>query len=192
MSDSVRHHRRQPAGLRHPWDSPGKNTGVGCHFPLQCMKMKGESEVTQSCLTLSDPMDCSPPGSSIHGIFQARVLEWGAIGSCDYDLPSTSWRPRRASGVIQSNSKGPRTRHINVQGQGKSMDHFKQRERANSLFFHLSVVFKLSIHRMMPTHVVGTSSLSLRIAVLISSRNTLADTCRINALVAKLTLEINN
>ena len=60
-------------------DSPGKNTGVGCHFLLQCMKVKSESEVTQSCLTLSDPMDCSLPGSSIHGIFQARVLEWGAI-----------------------------------------------------------------------------------------------------------------
>ena len=63
----------------HPWDSPGKNTGVGCHFFLQSMKVKSESEVTQSCPTLSDPMDCSPPGSSVHGIFQARVLEWGAL-----------------------------------------------------------------------------------------------------------------
>ena len=62
----------------HPWDSPGKNTGVGCHFLLQCMKVKSESEVAQSCPTLCDPMDCSPPGSSVHGIFQARVLEWGA------------------------------------------------------------------------------------------------------------------
>ena len=62
-----------------PWDSPGKNTGVGCYFLLQCMRVKSESEVTQSCLTLSDPMDCSPSGSSAHGIFQARVLEWGAI-----------------------------------------------------------------------------------------------------------------
>ena len=62
-----------------PWDSPGKNTGVGCHFLPQCMKVKSESEVAQSCPTLSDPMDCSLPGSSIHGIFQARVLEWGAI-----------------------------------------------------------------------------------------------------------------
>ena len=62
-----------------PWDSPGKNTGVGCHFLLQCMKVKSESEVAQSCLTLSDPIDCSPPGSSVRGIFQARVLEWGAI-----------------------------------------------------------------------------------------------------------------
>jgi len=63
----------------HPWDSPGKNTGVGCHFLLQSMKVKSESEVAQSCPTLSDPVDCSLPGSSVHGIFQARVLEWGAI-----------------------------------------------------------------------------------------------------------------
>ena len=70
---------RQPTRLPRPWDSPGKNTGVGCHFLLQCRKVKSESEVSQSCPTLSDPMDCSPPGSSIHGIFQARVLEWGAI-----------------------------------------------------------------------------------------------------------------
>ena len=115
MSDSVQPHRQQPTRVPHPWDSPGKNTGVGCHFllqcmkvksesevsqlrpplcdpldgkdtgagchfPLQCMKAKSESEVSQSCLTLRDPMDCSLPGSSTHGIFQARVLEWGAIG----------------------------------------------------------------------------------------------------------------
>ena len=79
MSDSVQPHGRQPTRLRRPWDSPGKNTGVGCHFLLQCMKVKSEREVAQSCPTLSNPMDCSPPGSSIHGIFQARVLEWGAI-----------------------------------------------------------------------------------------------------------------
>ena len=79
MSDSVRPHRQQPTRLARPWDSPGKNTGVGCRFLLQCMKVKSESEVAQSCLTLSDPMDCSLPGSSAHGIFQARVLEWGAI-----------------------------------------------------------------------------------------------------------------
>src|SRR5574338_595018 len=79
MSDSVRPHRWQPTRLPRPWDSPGKNTGVGCHFLLQCMKVKSESEVTQSCPTLCDPMDWSLQGSSIHGIFQARVLEWGAI-----------------------------------------------------------------------------------------------------------------
>ena len=79
MSDSARPHRRQPTSLLRPWDSPGKNTGVGCHLLLQCMKVKRESEVAQLCLTLSDPMDCSLPGPSIHGIFQARVLEWDAI-----------------------------------------------------------------------------------------------------------------
>ena len=79
VSDSVRPHRQQPTRLPRPWDSPGKNTGVGCHFLLQCRKVKSKSEVAQSCPTLRDPMDCSLPGSSIHGIFQARVLEWGAI-----------------------------------------------------------------------------------------------------------------
>ena len=79
MSDSVRPHGGQPTRLPGPWDPPGKNTGVGCHFLLQCMKVKSESEVAQSCPTLSDPMNCSLPGSSFHGIFQARVLEWGAI-----------------------------------------------------------------------------------------------------------------
>jgi len=80
MSNSLGPHRPQPARLPRPWDSPGKNTGVGCHFLLQCMKGKSESEVAQLCPTLSDLMDCSPPGPSIHGIFQARVLEWGAVG----------------------------------------------------------------------------------------------------------------
>ena len=84
MSDSVRPHRWQPTRLPHPWDSKGKNTGVGCHFILQCMKVKGESEVTQSCPTPSDPMNCSLPGPSVHGIFQARVLEWVAIAFSVY------------------------------------------------------------------------------------------------------------
>ena len=79
LSDSAHPHRLQPTRLPCPWDSPGKNIGVGCHFLLQCMKVKSENEVTQSCPTLSDPMDWSLPGSSIHGILQARVLEWGAI-----------------------------------------------------------------------------------------------------------------
>ena len=85
MSDSVRPHRRQPTRLPRPWDSPGKNTGEGCHFLLQCMKVKSESEVAQSCPTLSDPMDCSLPGSSVHGILQARVLEFLLnIASCPH------------------------------------------------------------------------------------------------------------
>ena len=79
MPDSVRPHRWQPTRLPRPWDSPGKNTGVGCHFLLQCMKVKSEREVTQLCPTLSDTMDCSLPGSSAHGIFQARVLVAGNI-----------------------------------------------------------------------------------------------------------------
>ena len=79
MSDSVPPHSWQPTRLPCPWDSPGKNTGMGCHFLLQCMKVKSETEVAQSCPTPRDPMDCSPPGSSAHGILQSRVLEWGAI-----------------------------------------------------------------------------------------------------------------
>ena len=78
-----------PPGSR-PWDSPGKNTGVGCHFLLQCMKVKSESEVAQSCPTLSDPMDCSLPGSSVHGSFQARVLEWGAIAFSSFLYPTSN------------------------------------------------------------------------------------------------------
>ena len=96
-------HRRQPTRLSRPWDSPGKNTGVGCHFLLQCMKGKSEREVAQSCPTLHDPMNCSLPGSSVHGIFQARVLEWGAIAFSSQALtgliiressPSFSLAPR--------------------------------------------------------------------------------------------------
>ena len=79
MSYSVQPHIRQPTRLPRPWDSPAKNTGVGCHFLLQCMKVKSESEVAQSCPTLSDPVDRSLLGSFVHGIFQARVPERGAI-----------------------------------------------------------------------------------------------------------------
>ena len=76
----MRPRRWQPTRLPHLWDSPSKNTGVGCHFLVQCMKGKSESEVAH-CVRLfaTDPMDCSPLGSSVHGIFQARVPEWGAI-----------------------------------------------------------------------------------------------------------------
>ena len=103
MSDSLRPHRRQPTRPRCPWDSPGKNTGVGCHFLLQCMKVKSESKVAQSCPTLSDPMDCSLPGSSVHGIFQARVLEWGAIAfsRCPLRWSFYTLRPRGMYGTEQ-------------------------------------------------------------------------------------------
>ena len=89
VSNSVRPHRWQPTRLPRPWDSPGKNTRVGCHFLLHCMKVKSESDVTQLCLTLHDTMDCSPPGFSVHGIFQARVLEWGAIAVSTEKLSNT-------------------------------------------------------------------------------------------------------
>ena len=85
VSDSVRPHRRQPTRLCGPWDSLGKNTGESCHFLLQWVKVKSESEVAQSCPTLRDPMDCSLPGSTIHGIFQARVLEWVAIAFSEWN-----------------------------------------------------------------------------------------------------------
>ena len=86
MSDSVQPHRQQPTRLPRPWDSPGKNTGVSCHFLFQCMKVKSESEVAQSCPTLHNPMDCSLPGFFVHGIFQARVLEWGAIAFSTFNM----------------------------------------------------------------------------------------------------------
>ena len=79
VSDSGRPHRWQPTRLPRPWGAPGKNTGVGCHFFLQCMKVKSDSEVAQSCPTLHNPVDCSLPDSSTHGIFQASVLKWVAI-----------------------------------------------------------------------------------------------------------------
>ena len=92
MSDSVRPHRWQTMRLPHPWDSPGKNTGVDCHFLLQCMKVKSESEVTQSCPTLGDPMDCSLPGSSIHGIFPGKSTGVG----CHCLLHETNLRPSKS------------------------------------------------------------------------------------------------
>ena len=109
VSDSVQSHRRQPTRLPRPWDSPGKNTGMGCHFLLQCMKSK--SEVAQSCQTLSDPMDCSPPVSSIHGIFQARVLEWGIspLWSGASHMPRTAQcllDPGPIPGLGRSNGEG--------------------------------------------------------------------------------------
>ena len=94
-----------PPGSPVPGDSPGKNTGVGCHFLLQCMKVKSESKVAHSCLTRSDPMDCSLPGSSIHGIFQARVLEWGATAfsiPVSYHLPNLPAPPSPRQPLIYS------------------------------------------------------------------------------------------
>ena len=99
MSDSVRPHRRQPTRLPRPWDPPGKNTGVGCHFLLQCMKVKSEREVIQLCPTLSDPMDCSLPGSSVHRIFQARVLEWVPLLSPNFVLEAIKFKIPKYKGT---------------------------------------------------------------------------------------------
>ena len=106
VPDSVRPHRRQPTRL--PLDSPGKNAGVGCHFLLQCMKVKSEREVAQSCPTPSNPMECSLPGSSVHGIFQAKVLEWVAIafsnqGSPDGKIRSPSRKLKKKRSLKSSN-----------------------------------------------------------------------------------------
>ena len=103
VSDSVWPHRWQPTRLPRPGDSPGKNTAVGCHFLLQCMKVKSESKVAQSCLTLRDPMDCSLPGSSIHGILQTGVPEWGAIA---FSVANGEKDKKRKEGR-NDNLKGP-------------------------------------------------------------------------------------
>ena len=100
MSDSVQPHRWQPTRLSRPWDSPGKNTGVGCHFPLQCRKGKSGREFAQSCPTLIDPMDCSLPGSSVRGIFQARVLEWGAIACLNPTKQYKSYKALKFQSVV--------------------------------------------------------------------------------------------
>ena len=105
-SDSLRLKGLQSARLLSPWDSPGKNTGVGCHFLLQCMKVKSEREVAQSCPTLSDPMDWSLPGSSIHGIFQARVLEWGAIA-----FSEQHWSELLFQGIFLTQRSNPGLQH---------------------------------------------------------------------------------
>ena len=98
----MRPHRQQPARLLHPWDSPGKNTGVGCHFLLQCMAVKSESQIAQSCPTLSDPTDCSLPGSSVHGIFQARVLEWVAIAFLVLTLTTCIYRVTMRAAILNN------------------------------------------------------------------------------------------
>ena len=128
MSDSVRPHRQQPTRLPRPWDSPGKDTGVGCHFLLQCMKVKSESEVAQSCPTPSDPMDCSLPGSSIHGIFQARVLEWGAIAFSGTKLICNANKRKKAKCIFCS----PRDNSSCIQMLEYSSESFQSSQRRHT------------------------------------------------------------
>ena len=117
MSNSLRPQRRQPTRLPRPRDSPGKNTGVGCRFLLQCMKVKSEREVAQSCPTLSNAMDCSPPGSSIHGILQARVLEWVAIAFSEINgntIQRTVWTECDPYQITHEIFHGTRTNNTNT------------------------------------------------------------------------------
>ena len=125
----------QPTRLRHPWDPPGKNTESGCYFLLQCMKVKSESEVAQSCPTLSDPMDCSLPGSSIHGIFQAGVLEWGAI----------VFSPNGTKN-LQYNSSLPPNHHKSNSSAITLWDSFSR------LFWYLSSFFQMCWCSHLPIH----------------------------------------
>ena len=133
----MRPHRRQPTRLLRPWDSPGKNTGVGCHFLLQCLKVKSESDVAQSCPTLSDPMDCSPPGSSVHGIFQARVLEWGATafsGNMLVQYLKTNQRIKAADQVVGGQWEGvDRSLPFIIQRNVQCFFHFDNTVFPNSL-----------------------------------------------------------
>ena len=126
----MRPQRWQPTRLPHLWDSPGKNTGVGCHFLLQCMKVKSESEGTQSCPTFSDPMDCSLPGSSIHGIFQTRVLEWGAIRLViDFLYTEEQFEPEQ--GLLYLILKDLNLGSLRKQCSRSSVDHLRSQVTVN-------------------------------------------------------------
>ena len=156
-------HRWQPTRLLCPWDSPGKNTGVDCRFLLQCMKVKGESEVAQSCPTLRNPMDCSLPGSSVHGSLQARVLEWFAIAFSDWGLVLWNKKfvflrygtPANRHTVLTTYLFGFRGRKMTVQNHVANVIHFV---RFNYILFHL-FHFKWYICKHVIAHLMFTSSL---------------------------------
>ena len=154
MSNSVRPHRRQPTRLPRPWDSPGKNTGVGCHFLLQCMKVKRESEVAQLCLTLRYPMDCSSPGSSVHGIFQATVLECLLQiqglpilkpENSTYSLPLLILTSVRHSRVWTHGNKPKQQKHLK-----KGVQRVQQRQKVRArVFWCLEMRGKMKQRKMM-------------------------------------------
>ena len=155
MSDCVWPHRQQPTRLPRPWDSPGKNTGVGCHFLLQCMKVKSESEVTQSSLTLSDPMDCSLPGSSVHGIFQARVLEWGAI--------AFSKSLKTSLNILWGEKLPPSGQQPLLYFKRRTMAFKREYQREGQLFISLGnlALHELAIQNLWEAGFVWSSALSL-------------------------------
>ena len=145
MSDSVRPHRWQPTRLRRPWDSPGKNSGVGCHFLLPCIKVKVKS--LSKCPTLCDPMDYSLPGSSVHGIFRARVLEWVTIGllrdisSIHHLFLALSTRcPERSSTLVEMSLSSPLVLVFHLHKNQCSLKKCltpRMRERKNMTLKHL-------------------------------------------------------
>ena len=137
----MRSHRRQPTRLPHPWDSPGKNTGVGCHFFLQCMKVKSESEVAQSCLTLSEPMDCTLPGSSVHGIFQASVLEWGAIAFSSWKLNEAYFLSSQIEEAERICAQEPQEVRLGISEKSKPSSHILIYTSLSSGYFFLSFFF---------------------------------------------------
>ena len=154
MSDSVWPHRWQPIRLPRPWDSSGKNTGAGCHFLLQCMKMKmkSESEVAQSCLTLSGPMDCTLPDPSTWGIFQARVLEWGAIAFSEWPTKTHQKMDESQKHNARWNKLNPKEFvlnefiHVNTREQAKLIYGDRIRETSKLCLYrcrHLSNIKKL-------------------------------------------------
>ena len=162
----MRPHRRQPTRLPRPWDSPGKNTGVGCHFLLQCMKAKSESEVAQSCPTLRDPMVCSLPGSSVHGIFQARVLEWGAIA---FSIPVIRQGYKQLCWLVE----GPGIARLFIWGlkSGRSAPHWLP-------WSYTSTVLALRIYQLGPTVAVdgnlACQGLSMIVATLTPTPSSLS------------------
>ena len=135
MSNSVLSHRRQPMRLPCPWDSPGKNIGVGCHFLLQCMKVKSESEVAPSCPTLGDPMDCSLPGSSAMG-FSRQEYRSGV------PLPS----PSEILAALKTNGNSPQNTVVWI-------ENFKSEPKCTESLFINSFLWDLCFSNFWESHI---------------------------------------